>query len=108
MDLAERRGADIAVRQPKVCMVQEVEQLAAELQFFIFGDTNVLESREVPVCVSRSLKNVAAFIAELLHWRVYILRNSLESGGIEPFLRRARSGVRVADEVRPVAGKTRN
>lgn len=66
LHLSEGRGFNIAHRQPKIRVVEEIEKLSPELQLFGFGQVNVLERREVPVDVSRAEHGVAALIPEYL------------------------------------------
>jgi hypothetical protein len=43
--------ADVAVRQPGIGVVQNIEQLGAELKLLPFGHANVLEGREIPAAI---------------------------------------------------------
>ena len=47
-------------------MVEEIEQFTAESQFFLISSAECLEGGGVPVNVSRTLDNVAAFVPENL------------------------------------------
>ena len=90
-------------------MVEDVEQLAAELELFGLRQANVLERREVPVHVSRALNDVATFVAELLNRRANrVLDNRLKRAHVEPLRCGARTGIRITDYVGPVAGKSGN
>src|ERR1700686_5906520 len=89
-------------------MVQHIEQLAAELNLFRFRHSNSLESREVPVHVSRALDCVAAFVPELLDWRIRVLGNSLKGIYVEPLRCGMRPGIRIPNHVGAVAGKSGN
>src|SRR5450631_2552871 len=108
LDLTEGRRLDVADRQPEICVVEDIEQLTAELEFFGLRQSNILQRREVPVRVSRALDYVAAFVAELLHGRERVLDNSLKRIHVEPFRRCTRTGIRIANNVGAVAGKPRN
>src|ERR1700675_5186463 len=89
-------------------MVQHIKQLATELNLFRFCQPNVLECREVPVHVSRTLDCVAAFVPELLDRRIRILGNALEGIYVEPLGCRMRPGIRIPNNIGTVAGKSRN
>src|SRR4029077_956744 len=89
-------------------MVQNIEQLAAALKLFRFRQANVLECREVPVHVSRALDCVAAFVPELLDRRIRVLGDALEGIYVEPLRYCMRSGIRVSNNVGPVAGESGN
>src|SRR5436305_8745102 len=58
--LSEIWRTDIAIRQPEICMIQEVEELGPELKLFRFRYLDVLESRKVPVGIARPLHDVAS------------------------------------------------
>src|ERR1700675_4912765 len=89
-------------------MVQYIEQLAAELNLFRFRQANVLECREVPVHVSRALDCVTAFVPELLDRRIRVLGNALKSIYAEPLCGGMRPGIRIPNNIGPIAGKSRN
>src|ERR1700722_9658829 len=105
-DLSKRRRTYVVVRQPKVRVVEDVEELRAELDAFRLPNRDVLEQREVPLLQRRSGQDVTARVAELpgLCVRVQLL----ERFHVEPLLNRARSSVRIANEVRPIAREARN
>src|SRR5580693_5013874 len=102
-NFAEVWRTDVVVRQPEVSVVENVEELRAELQALGLANRNVLECGEIPLFEAGSFDDVAAFIAELsgLRGRIEGLKGSL----VEPFLRSARAVIRIADEIRPVAGE---
>src|SRR5215471_2088921 len=108
MNLSKRRRADVTVRQSQVRVIEKIKHLSSELKFLTFADADALERREVPIGVARPLYRVASFISELLYGRVWIRSNTREGIGVEPLLRRLRSGVGIADNVGAIAGKTRN
>src|ERR1700675_1803217 len=89
-------------------MVQHIEQLATELNLFRFRQPNVLERREVPVHVSRALNCVAAFVSELFHRRIWVLRDFLKGAHVEPLRWGMRPGVRIPNNIGPVAGESGN
>jgi len=82
---------------------KNVEEFRAELRAPGLANRNVLDCGEIPLFEAGSLYNVAAFIAELsgLRGRIKGLKGSL----VEPFLRRARAVIRIADKIGPVAGE---
>ena len=86
-------------------MVKNIEQLTAELKFFGFRQPNVLEGRGIPVHVSRALDHVAAFVPKDLESAEWIRLELLKSAYVEPFLRRARTRVWVANQIGAVRGK---
>ncbi len=88
-------------------MIQEVEEFRPELNFRGLRHANVLEQREVPIRVSRTLGDVAARRTELLHRGVRVLGDSLECIGVKPFAGSFRTGVGVlsGNHVRPVGEK---
>src|SRR5665811_2133172 len=88
----------------EIRVVQEIKKLRPELKFLALGDANVLERREIPIGITRPLRDVASRRPELLHGRVGILRDSLEGARIEPCARSARTrvGILSGNQVRPV------
>src|ERR1700689_5559601 len=106
LDLPESRRFDVADRQAEVGMVQQIEQFTPELKFFRFRQPNVLEDRGVPVHVSRTLDYVPAFVSEYLEPPEGIRLQLLKGANVEPFLRRARTGAWVADQIGAVRGKS--
>src|SRR5579859_1789478 len=99
-DVVECRRTNIAIRQPEIRAIQNVEQLRTELELLRFGDSEILESGEVPFGIARSEIYVAAFRAELSGICCGI--ELLKSAGVEPRTNFARSAVGVADEVGPL------
>src|ERR1700719_3606912 len=89
-------------------MVQYIEQLAAELNLLRFAQPKVLERREVPVHVSRALDCVTAFVPELLDRRIRVLGDALKSIYVEPLCGGMRPGIRIPNNIGPVAGESRN
>src|SRR6202521_3220619 len=89
-------------------MVQHIEQLATELNLFRFRQPNVLERREVPVHVSRPLDCVTAFVPELLDRRIRVLDNALKGIYVEPLRCGMRPGIRIPNNIGPVAGESGN
>ena len=108
LDLPKGRRFDVADRQPKIGVVQHIEQLPTELKLFRFRQSNVLESREIPVHVSRTLDCVSAFVPKLLHRRIRVLNDWLKGALVEPLRRGMRPGIGIANNIRPVAGKSGN
>src|SRR5581483_10020791 len=100
--------ANVAVRQTEIWMVQDVEELGAELKLFRFRNLDVLERREVPVRVTRPLNNIPARVAELLHRGVGVEHYLLERAGVKPLLHAVRSGIGIADDVGPIGGESSN
>jgi hypothetical protein len=76
--------AYIAVWQPKVRVIQEIEKFCPELQLLGFRNPYVLECREIPIRISRPLRDVSSCGPELLHGRVRIGSNSCKGIRIEP------------------------
>ena len=79
-------------------MVENVEELCAELQALGLANRDVLECGEIPLFEAGSFDDVAAFIAELSGLRGQI--EGLKGSLVEPFLRSARAVIRIADEIR--------
>src|SRR5580704_18499139 len=106
LDLPESRRFDVADRQAEIGMVQHIKQFTAKLKLFRFRQTNVLEGRGVPVHVSRALDYVAAFVPEDLEPPKRVRLELLKGAYVKPFLRRARTGVWVANQIGAVRGKS--
>src|SRR5216684_3007493 len=70
LNAIEGRRTYVAVRQAEIRVIQDVEELRAELEFLGLPNRDVFERREVPIRISRPLRDVAAGRAKLLHWRV--------------------------------------
>jgi hypothetical protein len=47
-------------------MIEDIEQFGSELDVFVFGDTEILEDREIPIRRSGTDSDVAAGVSELL------------------------------------------
>jgi hypothetical protein len=105
LHLSEGRGFNIAHRQPKIRVVEEIEKLSPELQLFGFGQVNVLEPREVPVDVTRAKHGVATLIPEYLKTSLRVWLKWLECAYVEPLLGGPRAGVWISNHVGPIAGK---
>jgi hypothetical protein len=105
VDFSKRWGTEVAVGKQQVRVIQEIEQLSPELQFLAFRNRDVLERDEIPGGEPGALHHVAAFVAELLNRGVGIGCNPLKCAGVEPLLRGARTGVRISDQIRTVAGE---
>jgi len=86
-------------------MIQQIEELSPELKFLRLRHADVLEQREVPIRVSRTLGDVATGRAELLHRRIGVLGYSLEGIWVEPCAGGFRSVVGIGDHVRPIGEK---
>src|SRR5215207_554153 len=95
-DAPERGRAEEVVGQVQVRVVEEVEELRAQLQAHALAERSVLHERRVDVVITRPRHDVAPGVAERAR------RGEREGRRVEPLLRRARPGVRVADEVRAV------
>src|SRR5579883_1335662 len=65
LNLSEGRRTDVAVRQTEVGMVEQVEELGAELEIFRFEHMDILDRRKIPLRETWPLNHVAAFIAKL-------------------------------------------
>src|SRR5687767_13456220 len=79
-------------------MVEEVEDLRAQLEAHALAEGGVLDERRVDVVVARPFEDVAPRVAERPP------RGEGEGRRVEPLLGRARPRVRVADDVRTVVG----
>ena len=77
-DLVEGWRADVAIRQTEIGVVEDVEEFRPELKLLGLRHANVLKGGEVPICVPRSLRDVAASGSELLNRRVWILNKPLK------------------------------
>ena len=66
LHLSEGRRFNVAHRQAEIRIVENIEQFAAELEFFCLRQSNIFQRREVPVHVSWALDYVATFVAKLL------------------------------------------
>jgi hypothetical protein len=64
-NFAEVWRTDVVVRQPEVSVVENVEELRAELRALGLANWNILECGEIPLFEAGSFDDVAAFIAEL-------------------------------------------
>src|SRR5262249_20362213 len=95
-DSAERRRADEVIWQTKVRMVEQIEELRAELDHRGFPQRGVLDKREVDVFVTRPVQNVAAGGAETAE------RRDDEGRRIEPPVRRRVLQFGPANQVGPV------
>ena len=105
MNFPKGRRTDVAVRQPKICVVQKIEELSPELEFLRLCNSNVLECRKVPVHVSGALHHVAALVSEHLDLAQRIRRELLEGGLIEPLLWGSRTRVWISDHIGAVRGE---
>src|SRR5215467_4140242 len=83
-DLVEGRRTDVAIGQAEIRVVQEVEKLSTELEFFALSHGDIFEQREIPIRVAGTLRDVSACGAELLDRRIRILCDLLEGRSIEP------------------------
>src|SRR5262249_52964463 len=108
MDLVECRRADVTVRQTEIWVVQNVEELRAELELLRFGQANVLQHPETPICIARPFADVPPRRSELLHWRVGIRSDSLKCAGVQPGIHRMRPRVWIlsSQQIWPVGGKS--
>src|SRR5215471_2467892 len=77
-DLTERRASDDVARRTKVRVIEQVEDVGAELQPRVSNRTDVLDHRQVHVVESRPDHNVTAEIAETV--------DGDEHGRIEPLI----------------------
>src|SRR6476660_6528873 len=109
-NLVEGRRADVTVRQAEVGVVEKIEELGSELKLLALSHRDVLECREVPISVTRSLGDVASGVAELLHGRVRVRSNALEGIRIEPGAGGARTAVWIlpGNKIRAVRRKAGN
>ena len=94
------------VGQAVVGLVEDVEELRADLERFGFLDAEVLDGRKIPLGEARALHHVAAFVTEPL--RLAVGLKLLESGGVEPFRGGARTVVWIPEQVGAVAGEAGN
>src|ERR1700744_3460258 len=101
--MVKGRRTNIAVRQPEVRAVQDVENLGAELELLRFCHPEILKRSEVPIGVSRTDIHVAAFRAELP--RVGYRIKSLVSTGVEPGAYCTRPVIGIADEIGSLRGE---
>src|SRR5205814_5885898 len=62
-DVSESFGSEGRSRIAEVRMIQEVEELGAELQFQTLFDREILEQRVIDVEQARPMQNVAARVA---------------------------------------------
>ena len=110
LDLIKGWRADVAVGQPEISVVQEVEEFCTELNLFRFHDVNILEYREIPIGIAWPDGDIAACIAELLHRRIWILCNRLERACIQPCVCCVRSGIGILsrNQVWAVCGESGN
>ena len=100
LNLSKIWRTDIADGQPEVRVIQNIEQFSAELEFFPFADADVLERRKIPIHKDRALDDVTALISKNLKAPSRIGLKLLEGADVEPLLRRARSVIRVAGQLR--------
>src|ERR1043165_3560610 len=92
-------------------MVEDVEDLRAQLHAQVLSELRVFEDREVDVLITRPTQRVAAKRTEVPSSRnagcgaaiaARIERTgNFESGKVDELIGRVRTGVRIADEIRP-------
>ena len=86
LDLSEIGRTDVAIGQPEISMVQEIEKLSPELKFFSLCHLNILERGKIPIHVSRPLHDIVALVTEYLESSKRIGSEFLEGAYVEPFL----------------------
>src|SRR5687767_3514725 len=77
-------------------MIEEVEDLRAELQVQPLRQRRVLHQRRIHVLKTRTLENVAARVSKS-SWR-----RERERRGVEPSFRRAVRNIRISHDVWPI------
>src|SRR5262245_59952390 len=94
-DASELRCVRKAVGKIEIRVVENVEELGAELQSALFGEAKVLEEAEVEVHRSRTKQEATACVAERE------LRRDVEGGCVEPSLRLRVVQLPLSHEIRP-------
>src|SRR5579884_1777998 len=64
-NVVKSRRTDIAVREPEVCAVQDIEHLRSELKLHRTCHLKIFERGKVPVRITGALIDVSAFGAKL-------------------------------------------
>ena len=103
---AEVHRADVAHRVPKLCLIEEIEKLGAELQALTFSDFRPLERRKLPIHESGAPQDVASEVsvtprsqlvnrrrADAAEMRVGSGGGRAAAAAVEPRIRPARNGI---------------
>ena len=110
--MPEIRGLQVVVGQLEIHVIEDIEELRAELQVHALMNWNRLDGREIPLLERGAKHGGPPDVAKLSWWRMF------EGAGVEPAVRSAyryghavllaRAGIWIASQVWPGAKESRN